>query len=209
MVVYLFLVAILGFLLYSAYNYIRTLGFNHNSTIALMISAPLILLIFLFRGKKIYWAIRSLSQDKYHKIKYKKQNRQGFFWLFIIGLSLLIILFFQYSPSISSNISNSIENSKIDNILQDFSSTDWEAQGDNSPIVRNFCSDVCSPASLTSYGIGGYGKVISCNCGNIDMFKGTAEGVRNYYFDYEGNVLKEVSEKEYKQRLEDYHKNNP
>jgi len=106
MIVYLFVVGFLIFLLYLSYNYIRTLGFNHNSTIALMISAPLILLICIFKGKKIYWSIKSLSQDNYHKNKYRKQNRKGFFWLLMIGLLILIILFLQFYPSVSKDFSS-------------------------------------------------------------------------------------------------------
>ena len=126
-----------------------------------------------------------------------------------MGLSLLIILFLQFYPSISSNIDNSIEDSKIGKVLQDSNGTDWESQGDNSPVIRNFCSSICSPASLSSYGIGGYVKTISCDCANVDIFGGTVTNSRSYHFDYEGNVLKEVSVEEYKQRLIDYHKNNP
>jgi len=112
MIVYLFVVGFLIFLLYLSYNYIRTLGFNHNSATALMISIPLILLICMFNGKKIYWSIKSLSQDDYHKNKYKIQNRKGFFWLSFIVLLIIIVLSLQFYPSISNKINGIVENSQ-------------------------------------------------------------------------------------------------
>jgi len=115
MIVYLFVVGFLIFLLYLSYNYIRTLGFNHNSAIALMISIPIILLICIFKGKKIYWSIKSLSQDNYHKNKYRGQNRKGFFWLLMIGLLILIVLFLQYSQNIPSDFQSLKEFSLKDN----------------------------------------------------------------------------------------------
>lgn len=119
------------------------------------------------------------------------------------------IMFLQNSKNSSANPTNNNSNKNLDDIIQSFSGTDWNSQGDNSPIVKNFCIAVCSPFKMNSYGIGGYIKVISCDCGNIDSFKGTATGVGSYIFTYENNVLKQISSQEYAQRLADYHKNNP
>ena len=98
-VIYFILILFLGFILYSAYNFIRGLGFNNNSAISLMISIPLIALILVFRGKKIYRALNS-------KKKFSP-------WLLIIILLIVIVLFLQFQPVIFTKSSNSFGNSEM------------------------------------------------------------------------------------------------
>lgn len=149
----------------------------------------------------IIWIIFKINK------RVKKKHKKLFF--IILGLILLLIFAYFLLPRFSLDKNKDNSNKNLDSIIRKFNGTDWNSQGDNSPIVKSFCEDVCSPSKLNSYGIGGYVKSISCNCGNIDMFKGTAQGVADYIFTYENNILKQISLQEYSQRLADYHKNNP
>jgi len=214
MLVYLFFVILTGFLLYSLYNYIQSLGFNHNSSIALMISIPLILLILIFRGKKIYWAIRSLSQDKYHKEKYKKQNRKGFFYLFLVGLLLLSILFFQYYPTFLDYINKYTENSK--NIKAEDSFLEL-AKSKNYPKIgvlsndesEEICSLKCEGNLLSYTPDTSEFYVIECNCGknvnsldvmaDLDSGKEVDLKLNDYYIDLKN--LQELTREEFMKRI--------
>lgn len=211
MIVELFLVTVLGFLLYLSYNYIRGLGFNHNSAIVLMVSFPLILLIFIFRGKKIYWAVRSLSQDKYYKRRYKKQDRKGFFWLSIIGLLLVIILFFQYSSSISNYINISFETSK--NLKAENSFIELaKNKGYPKPNTLSkdegieICTLKCNSNSmkLNSHTETLSFNVIKCVCSNIDFLRvtsGQQTEVKTGHYYVDVKTLKELTREEFLIRI--------
>ncbi len=201
MIVYLFVVGALIFLLYLAYNYIRTLGFNHNSTIALIISIPVILLVFIFKSKKIYWAIKSLSQDNYHKNKYKKQNRKGFFWLLIITLLILVVLFLQFYPSIPNKINSITENSQT--IKEENSFIELANQRDYPKVnvltdleSKEICSLKCEGNLMSYTSDTSNFYVIECDCGRINSLSMQVEvEPKNYYLDLK--TLKEITREEF------------
>lgn len=149
----------------------------------------------------IIWTIVKINK------KLRKEHKKLFF--IILAVIFILVLAYFLVPKSFLTQKNNNSNKNVDNIIRDFNGTDWSSQGDNSPIVKDFCSAVCSPFRMNSYGIGGYVKVISCDCGNIDIIKGTVEGSGSYVFTYENNILNQISSQEYAQRLADYHKNNP
>lgn len=210
-IVYFFLFAGIIALLYFAYNYIRKLGFNSNSAIAVMIVIPVIFLILIFKGKKIYWAIKSLFQDKYHKEKYKRQNRKGFLWLSLIILLILIVLFLQYYPKVSTYINNSIQTNK--NIESGNSFLEL-AKNKGYPklnvLSKAEASEICTlKCNSNSMNLNSYTEtlsfdVIECSCSNMNTLAITSgqqtevkEG--DYYLDLK--TLKEITREEFMQRI--------
>ncbi len=110
----------------------------------------------------------------------------------ILGIILIILGIILFYPD-NKKEENSENN--LETIIQSFNGIDWYAQGDSSPIVRDFCTKVCSPWILNSYSIDIRVKIIDCDCG------------AGRWFDYKSNELKEISLEQYQRGVQDYQNN--